>query len=111
MTMEYIVMLVSVKRRRSFLKALASFGDLRTRRERAHWIDVEAAALVRVFGHGAYAEARKKVREAGDLSAIRYWDAVKNVVAGGTGITKTICGLCETIPPIEFMGRMRRPPI
>lgn len=93
------------------LKALASLGDMRTRRERANWIDVEAAALVRVFGHGAYAEARKKVREAGDLSAIRYWDAVKDVVAGGAGLTKTICGLCETIPPSSLLGRVRGPTI
>ena len=80
------------------LKALANLWQ---RRERARWIDVEADALVRVFGDGAHAAARKKVREASDMSAMRYWGAVKEAVAGGTGLTQTIGGLCETVPPIE----------
>ena len=81
-------MLVSLKAEVAMLKALASLGHLRVRRERANRIDAEAAALIRVFGDGGYAAARKKVREASDLSSMRYWGAVKEAVAGRTSLTK-----------------------
>lgn len=82
------------------LKELATLWHLRMRRERANWIDVEAASLVRVFGDDAHAAARKRVREASGFSAIRYWGAVRDAVARGTGLTKAIGGLCETVPPM-----------
>jgi hypothetical protein len=83
---------------------LASRWSPRTQREMATWIDTEADALIRDFGVGAYAAARKKVRDANDLSTVRYWGAVKDAVAQGTSIAQTISGhaqLCETVAPIE----------
>ncbi len=83
---------------------LASLSSPRTQREGAPWVDAEADKLIRDFGVGAYAAARKQVRDANDLSTMRYWGAVKDAIAQGTSIAMTIgshAQLCETVAPIE----------
>ncbi len=103
-TMEELITLFYCIMEAVMFLTLTSLWNPRTQQEMATWIDAEADALIRDFGVGAYAAARKKVRDAGDLSTMRYWGAVKDAVAQGTSIAKTISGhaqLCETVAPIE----------
>ena len=86
-------------------KTLSDLWYVGARLERAKWIDAEAGALIRALGEDAYAAARKRVRESNDLSAMRYWGAVKDAV--GRETTGAYARLCETVPPIESLG----PPI
>ena len=91
---------------------LASLSSPRTQREGAPWVDAEADKLIRDFGVGAYAAARKQVRDANDLSTMRYWGAVKDAIAQGTSIAMTIgshAQLCETVAPIEPRKATARP--
>ncbi len=54
---------------------------LRSRRERIEHMETEAYALIYDFGVGAYAEARKREREANDFASMRYWSRVALAVA------------------------------
>ena len=51
------------------------------RREKAKRIETIAEALVKDFGVGAYAEARKREREAPDLVDARNWNRVAATIA------------------------------
>ena len=102
--MEDLITLFSGTAEAIMFSTLAKLWSPRKQREIATWIDAEADALIRDFGVRAYAAARMKVRDASDLSTMRYWGAVKDAVAQESSIAQTIRGhaqLCETVAPIE----------
>lgn len=57
---------------------------LHRRRERAKWIEAEAAALIRDLGVMAYAEARRNEREANTIKAARDWNRIALAIARNT---------------------------
>ena len=58
---------------------------LRRRREQAERIEAEADALISDLGDGAYAEARRREREASSDEMEREWRRIALAVAGKTG--------------------------
>jgi hypothetical protein len=55
---------------------------IRTFRERAKWIKVDARMLAGKHGEGAYDVAREMERQANSLSAFLYWRAVGKALSG-----------------------------
>ena len=54
---------------------------MRHQRDQKAWIERQAEILIRDLENGAYAVTRRMMRSANDLSEIRYWSSVKEVVA------------------------------
>ena len=80
---------------------------MRQRRDREAWVEKQAAILIRDLGDDAYAESRRMMREASDLSEIAYWGSVKDIVARricSSTATRVRLQLCETVAPEAIVG-------
>jgi hypothetical protein len=80
---------------------------MQQRRDREPWVEKQAAVLIRDHGDGAYTQSRRMMREADDLSEIKYWSSVKDIVArrirmgetSNSTATRIRAHLCETVGP------------
>jgi hypothetical protein len=80
---------------------------MRYRGDREVWVERQAETLIRELGDDAYGETRRMMRAADDLSEIRSWNSVREVVArricigesSNSAATRLRAHLCETLDP------------